>query len=174
MISKRQIFCRIYFSCMLIIFLSLATCATSANRVWPAMQFVKESGNYRLTDCGSIYDASSGLEWFVGPDQITSWNGALGWVQRLDACGGGWSMPSPKDLQTLTNPAVTSADDRMLIVTPDFMRLAGGREQQFWTTDRELRPVTSQLPAPYLLKKPTTAEPVGPQVMKRAVAVRKR
>jgi hypothetical protein len=52
-------------------------------------------------DTGVVYDAKSGLEWYAGPDQGTTWEQAKTWVIGLEAVGGGWRMPSLKELATL-------------------------------------------------------------------------
>jgi hypothetical protein len=51
--------------------------------------------------CGSIRDAASDLEWFVGPDRNTSWEDASAWTASLAACGGGWRMASVEELRSL-------------------------------------------------------------------------
>jgi len=52
-------------------------------------------------DTGVVYDTKSGLEWYAGPDQGTSWAQAEKWVTGLDAVGGGWRMPTPRELGAL-------------------------------------------------------------------------
>jgi hypothetical protein len=52
-------------------------------------------------DTGVVYDIQSGLEWYAGPDQGMRWEEAESWATRLDAAGGGWRMPSLKELETL-------------------------------------------------------------------------
>ena len=52
-------------------------------------------------DNGVVYDNETGLEWYAGPDQGTSWEEARSWVTGLDAVGGRWRMPTRKELQTL-------------------------------------------------------------------------
>jgi hypothetical protein len=48
-----------------------------------------------------VYDAQTGLEWYAGPDQGITWEEAHHWVSELDIEGGGWRMPSLKELETL-------------------------------------------------------------------------
>jgi hypothetical protein len=52
-------------------------------------------------DNGVVYDSESGLEWYPGPDEKTSWEQARAWVASLDIAGGGWRMPTRKELETL-------------------------------------------------------------------------
>jgi len=50
---------------------------------------------------GVVYDKNTGLEWYVGPDKNTNWNEAKRWVENLTVAGGGWRMPTRKELRTL-------------------------------------------------------------------------
>ncbi len=43
----------------------------------------------------------SGLEWLAGPDRNTTWDEARSWVANLTVGGGGWRMPTGKELKTL-------------------------------------------------------------------------
>jgi len=47
-------------------------------------------------------DESTSLEWLAGPDKPTNWYDAKRWVEGLtDFAGGGWRMPTLKELKTL-------------------------------------------------------------------------
>ena len=61
------------------------------------------SGKTRFTVSadGVIEDALTGLEWVTGPDQDTDYTQAEQWVAGNKAAGGGWRMPTRKELQTL-------------------------------------------------------------------------
>ena len=50
---------------------------------------------------GVVRDTGTGLEWVVGPDRDTTWDEAKSWVERLSVDGGGWRMPTRKELRTL-------------------------------------------------------------------------
>lgn len=63
---------------------------------------------FTVTDCKSIKDQQTNLEWFVGPDRNITWYEAMEWTASLDNCGGGWRMPSIREIQTLYNPAWTA------------------------------------------------------------------
>ena len=52
-------------------------------------------------DSGVVYDTELGLEWYAGPDQEMSWEQAKTWVTGLDKFGGGWRMPTKRELKTL-------------------------------------------------------------------------
>ena len=47
------------------------------------------------------YDNNTGLEWLAGPDKATNWYDAKKWVESLNVAGGGWRMPTRKELKTL-------------------------------------------------------------------------
>ena len=48
-----------------------------------------------------LKSATLGLEWIPGPDRDTTWDQARAWVQNLSIDGGGWRMPTIKELKTL-------------------------------------------------------------------------
>jgi hypothetical protein len=50
---------------------------------------------------GIVKDTKTGLEWFVGPDRNTTWDEAKSWTESLSIDGGGWRMPTVKELRTL-------------------------------------------------------------------------
>jgi hypothetical protein len=50
---------------------------------------------------GVVYDKNTGLEWYAGPDWDTNWYEAKRWVESLEIAGGGWRMPTIKELKSL-------------------------------------------------------------------------
>lgn len=52
---------------------------------------------------GVVYDKETDLEWYVGPDRDTTWYKAESWVKNLTVDGGGWRMPTKKELKSLYN-----------------------------------------------------------------------
>jgi uncharacterized caspase-like protein len=50
---------------------------------------------------GVVYDKNTGLEWYAGPNRTTNWYQAKRWVESLNVAGGGWRMPTRKELKTL-------------------------------------------------------------------------
>jgi hypothetical protein len=62
---------------------------------------VSTSPRYKRTNCGSIVDSSTGLEWFVGPDADITFTAAQSWARNLDACGKQWVVPTTGDLRSL-------------------------------------------------------------------------
>lgn len=61
----------------------------------------KVPSRFRTNSCGSISDANTGLEWFVGPDKNITLPDANEWVKGLAVCGEKWSMPTIVQLATL-------------------------------------------------------------------------
>jgi hypothetical protein len=58
-------------------------------------------GSFVKYATGVVYDKNTGLEWYAGPDRNTDWNAAKTWVENLEVSGGGWRMPTIKELKTL-------------------------------------------------------------------------
>ena len=50
---------------------------------------------------GIALDTNTGLAWVAGPDRDTTWDEARSWVANLTVAGGGWRMPTRKELKTL-------------------------------------------------------------------------
>jgi hypothetical protein len=61
----------------------------------------RESARYKKSNAGVILDNQTNLEWFVGPDSNTTWDGAKSWTDRLTVDGGGWRMPTIEELRRL-------------------------------------------------------------------------
>ena len=66
---------------------------------------------------GVVYDKNTGLEWYAGPDKNTTWNKAKLWVERLAVAGGGWRMPTIKELKTLYEQDVGTRNMTPLLKT---------------------------------------------------------
>jgi len=69
---------------------------------------VQTGSRYTVDSCGVIADTRTGLEWLVGPDRNVTWYEAQQWISELQACGGGWRMPTITEIMTLHNPATTA------------------------------------------------------------------
>lgn len=50
---------------------------------------------------GVIYDTKTGLEWTLGPNRPTTYEEAEEWVRTCQTAGGGWSLPTRKELEEL-------------------------------------------------------------------------
>jgi len=53
---------------------------------------------FQIDEKGIIRDATTNLEWCVGPDKDTTWAEAKAWV---DGLGEGWRLPTVEELQGL-------------------------------------------------------------------------
>jgi hypothetical protein len=85
-----------------------------------------------------VRDPRTGLEWEQAPptDEST-------WVEALDRCntlcahGGGWRLPSVKELGTIFVP-----DEFRGVPAPPFAAVGIGNEAQFWTSTASVRDLT--------------------------------
>ena len=62
---------------------------------------IGRDGDFVAYANGVVADTKTGLEWLAGPDVDTSYHRAVEWVRGLTVAGGGWRMPTAKDLRTL-------------------------------------------------------------------------
>jgi len=69
---------------------------------------VKRDGSFERLANGIVFDAGTGLEWYVGPDRDTNWTEAKKWTENLDVpadkwrlFGGGWRLPTLGELRSL-------------------------------------------------------------------------
>ena len=60
-----------------------------------------DHGTYIAYANGIVRDKTTGLEWVAGPNTDMSWYKARDWVESLNIDGGGWRMPTIKELKTL-------------------------------------------------------------------------
>jgi len=66
---------------------------------------------------GVVYDEETGLEWYAGPDRNTTWDEANRWVKNLTLEGGGWLMPTRKELKSLYKKGAGSRNMTPLLKT---------------------------------------------------------
>ncbi len=69
---------------------------------------VETCGPFSKTADGVVRDARNDLEWYAGPDESMDWQAANAWVSGLRAAGGGWRMPTLRELRTLKRPGVAN------------------------------------------------------------------
>jgi hypothetical protein len=62
---------------------------------------VGREGVYIAYANGIVKDTKTGLEWVAGPDKDMTWDEAKAWVESLNVGGGGWRMPTVKELEGL-------------------------------------------------------------------------
>jgi|GEM_PF-1441874 len=61
----------------------------------------QREGVYVIYGNGVVKDTSTNLEWFAGPDRNITWDEANSWAKSLRLAGGGWRLPTLKELETL-------------------------------------------------------------------------
>ncbi len=74
-------------------------------------------GVYLVYSSGIVKDTKNNLEWFAGPDKNVTWYEADRWVRGLDIAGGGWRMPTLKELEGLYRKGAGSRNMTPLIKT---------------------------------------------------------
>jgi hypothetical protein len=72
---------------------------------------------YVAGDDGVVTDNETNLEWFVGPDERTTWDEAQAWVEGLSVAGGGWRMPTKDELRGLYQKGLGTQDMTPLLKT---------------------------------------------------------
>jgi len=70
---------------------------------------IPEAGTrFEATQCKSVKDSVTKLEWFIGADKNVTWEEANDFAAGLKECGGGWRMPSIAELTALYDPSQTA------------------------------------------------------------------
>jgi uncharacterized caspase-like protein len=70
----------------------------------PASDYEQEAGRdgvYVAYTNGIVKDTETGLEWVAGPDRDMNWRDANAWVESLNVAGGGWRLPTAKEVKGL-------------------------------------------------------------------------
>ena len=78
---------------------------------------IERDGIYVAYANSIVKDTKTGLEWKVGPDKDTTWEGAKSWVQSLNIDGGGWRMPTEDQLKSLYREGVGTRNMTSLLKT---------------------------------------------------------
>lgn len=78
---------------------------------------IAKDGQYVSYENGIVYDEKANLEWIVGPDKDTTWDEAKTWVESLSVEGGGWRMPTRKELKALYKEGTGSRNMTPLLKT---------------------------------------------------------
>lgn len=76
----------------------------SGDQAEPVSSDASLGERFKSTDCGSIIDSSTGLEWTVGPDINMIWPDAQRFAAELTLCNKSWRMPTPEELIGLYAP----------------------------------------------------------------------
>ena len=83
----------------------------------PSPREIGRDRHYKDYSTGIVYDKNTGLEWITGPDEATSWSEAKRWVENLSVAGGGWRMPTRKELEAQYKKGVGSRNMTPLLKT---------------------------------------------------------
>jgi hypothetical protein len=70
-----------------------------------AVVTILPADRFKKTQCGSIKDLRTGLEWYVGNNENLTWGQSKTWTESLNKCGGNWRMPKTAELRGLFDPA---------------------------------------------------------------------
>jgi hypothetical protein len=65
------------------------------------VKVVDRDGQYEKYANSVVLDTKTVLEWYAGYDKAMNWYQAKRWVANLSVAGGGWRMPTRRELQTL-------------------------------------------------------------------------
>jgi hypothetical protein len=76
-----------------------------------------KNGTFILFDTRVVLDTKTAREWIAGPDKATDWYEAKSWVANLTVAGGGWRMPTRRELKTLYNKGVGKRNMTPLLKT---------------------------------------------------------
>jgi hypothetical protein len=76
-----------------------------------------EATRLKALESAVYYDENTNLEWLAGPDRNTNWTEAKKWVESLNVAGGGWRMPTRKELKTLYQEGVGTHNMTPLLKT---------------------------------------------------------
>ena len=61
----------------------------------------KGAKHFEVSKEGIVFDSETGLEWIMGPDKDMNYDQATNWVSGCSTAGGGWRMPTRKELAKL-------------------------------------------------------------------------
>jgi hypothetical protein len=67
----------------------------------PASEMSSKRSSNSESGSKGVNHTMPSLEWIAGPDKDTTWDQARSWVKNLTVDGGGWRMPTIKELKTL-------------------------------------------------------------------------
>ena len=65
------------------------------------LEFIERDDHYLKCANGVVCDSKTGLEWIAGPAGNIGWEKAKNWAKNLEIDGGGWRIPTRKELETL-------------------------------------------------------------------------
>ena len=88
------------------------------------------SSRFTVSSEGIIRDSKTGLEWYVGQYRDTTWYEADDWVRGLTVGGGGWRMPTLRELQDIyiRDAGIINMDDLFTSKGVSFSVWSGERD----------------------------------------------
>lgn len=89
---------------------------------------IKRDGHLIAYASGVVFDKNTGLEWYAGPDYDTTWDKAKRWVKSLSVSGGGWRMPTRKELETLFKEGAGTRNMTFLLKTTGWWVWSGEKK----------------------------------------------
>ncbi len=113
-------------ACIVIIILLAVSCGDDTKTTESAGK-----NRFIANNSGVIKDTKTGLEWYAGPDESTTWDGAKRWVASLtkdEFAGGGWRMPTNEELKTLYQEGVGAWNMTPLLKTTGQLVWSGKTE----------------------------------------------
>ena len=105
--------------CAVLIALLAVSCTSDAETE------VGRDGSFIKYANGVVYDNKTDLEWYAGPDKETNWNMAKQWAERLQVAGGGWRLPTIKELEALHEQDVGTRNMTPLLETTGWFVWSG-------------------------------------------------
>ena len=70
-------------------------------RAFAVRNWQPKSLRYRQTECGSILDEQTGLQWIVSLNDSMTYAEATAWAKGLSTCDGGWRLPTEQELRSI-------------------------------------------------------------------------
>ena len=95
-------------------------------------KIIGRDGTLIAYSTGVVYDKKTGLEWIAGSNKDTTWDEAKKWVESLNIVGGGWRMPTRKELKTLYKKGSGSFNMTPLLKTTQFYVWSGEPKDSSW------------------------------------------
>jgi hypothetical protein len=90
---------------------------------------IDSDGRFYAGENGIVLDTDTDLVWVVGPDRDTYFDDAKSWVENLSVAGGGWRMPTLRELQTLYQRGAGSKNMTPLLQTTAWWVWSGQRHE---------------------------------------------
>ena len=80
-------------------------------------EIIARDGHYEKYANGVVFDTQTGLEWYTGPNKNMDLYDVKRWLESLEVDGGGWRMPTIKELKSLYKKGAGSRNMTSLLKT---------------------------------------------------------